>query len=74
MHFKLASAICFNLDHSKILSSVNGLNGEFALDTENITEKEGHGSTGHTRSILCNKEQFHGRELYSSPLVIALVS
>ena len=26
MHFKLSSAICFNLDQSKILSSGNGLN------------------------------------------------
>ena len=25
MHFKMLSAICFNLDQSKILSSVNGL-------------------------------------------------
>ena len=26
MHFKMLSAICFNLDQSKILSSGNGLN------------------------------------------------
>ena len=26
MHFKMSSAICFNLDQSKILSSGNGLN------------------------------------------------
>ena len=26
MHFKMLSAICFNLDHSKILLSGNGLN------------------------------------------------
>ena len=26
MHFKMSSAICFNLDQSKILLSVNGLN------------------------------------------------
>ena len=25
MHFKMSSAICFNLDHSKIFSSGNGL-------------------------------------------------
>ena len=25
MHFKMLSAICFNLDQSKLLSSVNGL-------------------------------------------------
>ena len=25
MHFKMSSAICFNLDQSKILSSENGL-------------------------------------------------
>ena len=25
MHFKMSSAICFNLDQSKILSSGNGL-------------------------------------------------
>ena len=27
MHFKMSSAICFNLEQSKILSSGNGLNG-----------------------------------------------
>ena len=27
MHFKMSSAICFNLDQSKILSSGNGLSG-----------------------------------------------
>ena len=26
MHFEMSSAICFSLDQSKILSSVNGLN------------------------------------------------
>ena len=25
MHFQMSSAICFNLDHSKILSSGNGI-------------------------------------------------
>ena len=29
MHFEISSAICFNLDQSKILSSGNGLNSRF---------------------------------------------
>ena len=31
MHFKMLSAICFNLDQSKILTSGNGLNPLFTL-------------------------------------------
>ena len=46
MHFKMSSAICFNLDQSKIFSSGNELNGaetaEFATDIDKKTfwEKE----------------------------------
>ena len=36
MHFKMSSAICFNLDQFKILSSGNGLNKK----VENNLEKE----------------------------------
>ena len=32
MHFKMLSAICFNLDQSKILSSGNGLKTNFYLE------------------------------------------
>ena len=31
MHFKMLSAVCFNLDQSKILSSGNGLTARYAL-------------------------------------------
>ena len=31
MHFKLSSAICFNMDLSKILSSGNGLKGNNSI-------------------------------------------
>ena len=33
MHFKMSSAICFNLDQSKILSSGNGLNSHSQMFT-----------------------------------------
>ena len=32
MHFKMLSAICFNLDQSKVLSSGNGLSKDKPLD------------------------------------------
>ena len=37
MHFKMLSAICFNLDQSKILLSVNGLNMVLANVTTNTS-------------------------------------
>ena len=42
MHLKMSSAICFNLDQCKILSSGNGLNSsklnEFAADNFEFDE------------------------------------
>ena len=45
MHFKTSSAICFNLDQSKLLSSVNGLK----LKGETKCEKEIFSSLNQTK-------------------------
>ena len=37
MDFKMSSAICFNLDQSKILSSGNGLNNKQPLDPDDAS-------------------------------------
>ena len=38
MHFKLSSAICFNLDQSRILSSGNGLSQYMSLQVDTLNQ------------------------------------
>ena len=60
MRFKISSAICFNLDKSKILSSGNGLKSAQMMkplfdSVENIVEKENAGkliSICHLHNVL----------------------
>ena len=40
MHFKMSSAICFNLDKSKILLSGNGLRNLALFSVNNESQKQ----------------------------------
>ena len=59
MHFKQSSAVCFNLDQSKILSSGNGLKNDFGrFQTQkpyysNIMEQEGSVSPTLLQPFIC---------------------
>ena len=56
MHFKMLSAICFNLDQSKILSSGNGLKSQRKKSLEDIL---GKGENAGNKHFLFSQNVFY---------------